>query len=165
MEEEKKVRWRYFIDRDFQNKFMLRFSLIIILVVVFTLGILWLLQANPYSSGLLPAKVLWSLKTDQAPVMAGPPGKQFPLFKPDKPYNAFQLFWKPIVFVGALNLLLIVIFSLFYSHSMAGPIHNIKQSIRELLDGDDPRTIRVRKGDQFQDLAELLNELVEKRVK
>ena len=162
--EEKKVRWRYIVDRPFQNQFMLRFSLIIILVVLATLGLLWILQKNPYGQGLLPAKVLFSM-SDQVVKCAGPDGVSFDLVQPGKPYNAFQLFWKPILIVGGLNLLLIIVFSLFYSHSMAGPIHNIKVSISSMIEGGEPRPIRVRKGDQFQDLADLINQLIEKRVK
>lgn len=162
--EEKKVRWRYIIDRTFQNQFMLRFSLIVILVVVATLGLLWVLQKNPYGQGLLPAKVLFSL-TDRKVSCTAPGGQSFDLLLPGRPYNAFELYWKPILVVGGLNLLLIVVFSLFYSHSMAGPIHNIKSSLRDMVAGGEPRPIRVRKGDQFQDLADLLNQLIEKRVK
>lgn len=162
--EDKKVRWKYVVDAPFQNQFMLRFSLIIILVVLATLGLLWVLQKNPYGQGLLPAKVLFPM-TDKVVKCQGPDGVAFDLFEPGKPYNAFQLYWKPIIVVGGLNLLLIVVFSLFYSHSMAGPIHNIKVSIADLVAGGEPRPIRVRKGDQFQDLADLLNQLIEKRVK
>lgn len=162
--EDKKVRWRYIVDRPFQNQFMLRFSMIIILVVVATLALLWILQKNPYGQGLLPANVLWSM-SDRVVKCVGPDGVPFDHFQPGQPYNAFQLYWKPILLVGALNLLLIILFSLFYSHSMAGPIHNIKLSLASLVEGGQPRPIRVRKGDQFQDLAELLNQLIEKRVK
>ncbi len=162
--EDKKVRWRYIVDRSFQNQFMLRFSLIVILVVLVTLGLLWVIQKNPYSQGLLPAPVLYSM-TDKVVKCSSPDGAQFELNQPGQPFNAFQLWWKPILIVGGLNLLLIVVFSLFYSHSMAGPIHNIKVSIASMIEGGEARPIRVRKGDQFQDLADLLNQLIEKRVK
>ena len=167
--EEKKIRWRYFIDRKFQNHFLATFSLIGVLVILLTLGSLYLLNRQAYSKQLLPggASMLTALDSSKeyqctdtkgAPVSLTPPisGAYF---------NAFQLYWPPIVFTGVLNLVLIIIFGLFYSHRMAGPIHNIKRSLAELVDNGEPRPIRVRKGDHFQDLAELLNQLIEKRVK
>ncbi len=158
-------RWRYYIDRDFQNRFMVRFSLVILLVMVMTLGVLFLVREGAYN--LLPGDigVLHSLNVDKPLTVIGSDGSQSQIGTPEGPYNAFDLYWKPIVLISLANLLLIVIFSLFYSHSMAGPVYNIKRSLEELRDGKTPRHIRVRKGDQFKDLAELLNEVIEKRVK
>ncbi len=143
---------------------MVRFSLVILLVMVFTLGVLWLLHDNPY--GLLPGSgLLTSVDKDKTIECTAPDGSHFPVPVPGKFYNAFDLFWKPILFVSILDLLLIVLFSLFYSHSMAGPIHNIKNSLQDLIDGKTARPIKIRKGDQFQELADLLNAVIEKRVK
>ncbi|HNE21827.1 MAG TPA: methyl-accepting chemotaxis protein [Leptospiraceae bacterium] len=162
-EEQKNIskRWRYYIDKSFQNQFMARFALVIVLVTVATLGVLAVLFENPYD--LLPdAGVLHSMEIKRIPQ---PDGTFVETPVPGKTYNAFELFWKPILFISLLNLIIIVVFSLFYSHSMAGPIHNIKVSLKDLAEGGKPKAIRIRKSDQFQDLAELLNEVIEKRVK
>jgi methyl-accepting chemotaxis protein len=159
------TRWRYYIDREFQTRFMVRFSLVILLVMIMTLGVLFLVREGAYN--LLPGDsgVLYSLDVEKPLTVVGEDGLESQVLAPDVPYNAFDLYWRPIMLISVANLILIVIFSLFYSHSMAGPIYNIKRSLRELRDGKTPRMIRVRKGDQFQDLAELLNEVIEKRVK
>ena len=163
--DQKQARWRYYIDRSFQNQFIVRFSLVVVLVMVFTIGALWLLKENAF--GLVPdnSGVLWSTDSAEALSYTYPDGSAADLPAPVKPYDAFELYWKPIVFTSILNLVIIVVFSLFYSHSMAGPIHSIKNSLRELKDGEPARPIRIRKGDQFQELAQLLNEVIEKRVK
>ncbi|HBS06302.1 MAG TPA: hypothetical protein DEA96_15140 [Leptospiraceae bacterium] len=163
--DQKQARWRYYIDRSFQNQFIVRFSLVVVLVMVFTIGALWLLKENAF--GLVPdnSGVLWSTDSAAALNCTYPDGGAVDLPAPVKPYDAFELYWKPIVFTSILNLVIIVIFSLFYSHSMAGPIHSIKNSLRDLKDGEPARPIRIRKGDQFQELASLLNEVIEKRVK
>jgi len=143
---------------------MVRFSLVIVLVMMFTLGVLWLLRENPY--GLLPGSgILFTVNTDKMLQCQNADGSVTPIPTPGVPYNAFQLFWKPILFISLLNLLLIIVFSLFYSHSMAGPVLNIKNSLRDLRDGKPARPIRIRKGDQFQEMVDLLNEVIEKRVK
>lgn len=165
--EDKKLntRWRYYIDKPFQNQFIYRFSGVIIVVAVITLGILWLIQENPY--GLLPDKsgLLVSIDPEKTMACTASDGSSLDLPVPGKAYNAFQLFWAPIAFVTVVNLVILVVFSLFYSHSMAGPIHNIKMRLSDIAEGKEPEPIRIRKGDQFQDLVSLLNKVIEKRVK
>lgn len=164
MEEDKSIqskRWRYYIDKRFQNQFMVRFALVIVLVALATLAVLWVLRENQYD--FLPGDgVLFSMELQRTPQ---PDGTIVEGYIPKKPYNALDLFWKPIIFISILDLVIIVVFSLFYSHSMAGPIHNIKSSLADLAKGGEPKPIRIRKSDQFQDLAELLNEVIEKRIK
>lgn len=162
-DQQKKFRWRYYIDQKFQNQFIIRFGLVIILVALFTVGILWLLQKNPYISGLLPAPVLYTF-SDKT-VRCGPPGDQFDLRMPKTPFNAYQILRSPLLIFGVINLILIIAFSLFYSHRLAGPIVNIKRALEEMLEGGEAKPIQIRKTDQFQDLVDLLNQLIEKRVK
>ena len=80
---------------------------------------------------------------------------------PVKAYNAFELYWKPILFISVVNLIILIVFSLFYSHSMAGPIYNIKRTLREMIQTGEVKKIKVRKTDQFQDLVEVINEYIE----
>ncbi len=152
------ARWNYYIDRGFQNQFMMRFALVIVLIAMIALAALWLLRSEEY--GLLPgnAGMLVSIDLEATSAADG-------AIVPDRYYSAFALYWPPVVLMTLINLALILIFGLFYSHSMAGPIHNIKQSLRAMIAGEDARPIRIRKGDQFQELADLMNQLIEKRVK
>lgn len=170
MEEETglSARWRYYIDRSFQNQFLFRFSAVALMVSIFALAALWLVHENAF--GLLPDRstALFSLK--EAPGADGamcrlPDGEELPAVRPGRSFNAFELYWRPIAVVSAFNLVFIAVFALFYSHSMAGPMFNIKRALRDIIDSGEARPIRIRKGDQFQDLAELINELIEKRVK
>jgi methyl-accepting chemotaxis protein len=149
------TRWNYYIDRKFQNQFMARFAIVIVLVALVALGALWILRSEQY--GLLPGGLL--ISTDLAIT------EQTGTIVPKAYYDAFTLYWPPVLIISAINLILILVFGLFYSHSMAGPIHNIKESLQALIDGAEARPIRIRKGDQFQDLADLINQLIEKRVK
>lgn len=157
---EKSLRWRYYIDKPFQNQFMLRFSLIIILVLFFTLFILWLIRENPYALLVEQGGLLFSMDTNQTIQCVQDNGEIIEIPKPAKPYNAFELYWKPILFISIVNLIIIIVFSLFYSHSMAGPIYNIKRTLKEIIETGEYREIRVRKNDQFQDLVQAINEFI-----
>lgn len=157
---EKSLRWRYYIDKPFQNQFMLRFSLIIILVLFVTLSILWLIRENPYALLVEQGGLLFSMDTNQTIQCVQDNGEIIEIPRPAKPYNAFELYWKPILFISFANLIIIVVFSLFYSHSMAGPIYNIKRTLKEIMDTGEYREIRVRKNDQFQDLVQAINEFI-----
>ena len=46
---------------------------------------------------------------------------------------------------------------LLMTHRMAGPIHNFKRELRAIAEGRTPQPIRVRKGDEFADVAAALN--------
>ena len=61
-----KKRWRYYIDRDFQNQFVFKFSMIILFNAIVTLGLLWLVKEKSYS--LLPegASVLVHVDVENA---------------------------------------------------------------------------------------------------
>jgi hypothetical protein len=158
---EKSLRWKYYIDKKFQNQFMLRFSIIILLVLLFTLGILWVLKENPYTLLLREGGVLYSMSSDKTIQCVQENGEVIELPTPIKAYNAFELYWKPIVFISVVNLILVITFSLFYSHSMAGPIYNIKRTLREMMETGETKQIKIRKTDQFQDLVEVINQYIE----
>ena len=65
--------------------------------------------------------------------------------------KAFGRTFPGILFVG--------IVSLIYSHRIAGPIYRLKKAIEALQDGKEIGYIKVRPGDEFQDLADSLEKL------
>jgi methyl-accepting chemotaxis protein len=44
-----------------------------------------------------------------------------------------------------------------FTHKIAGPIYNMESKLEQLLDGETPRLIVLRKGDELQELADKLN--------
>ena len=173
-----KKRWRYYIDKEFQNEFVFKFSLIIILNAVLTSGLLWLIKEKSYN--LLPenASVLVQVDTDKGvpisflegtPVLDEDNGSLFfPLKvnenKPPKLYNAFDLYLIPILATSILNLIVISLFSVFFSHKMAGPVKRIKNTLEAYAKHAPVHPIKLRKGDFFQDLAELINQALLRRT-
>ena len=61
-----------------------------------------------------------------------------------------------------LRLLLLIfiafVFTVFATHRMIGPIRHMEKNLRAYLRGEPSKPIRLRKTDEFQDLAKLINE-------
>ena len=56
----------------------------------------------------------------------------------------------------------IFIYTIFFSHRIAGPIYRINTILRALIEDRDPPVMKFRDGDYFQPTAALLKELSEK---
>jgi nitrate/nitrite-specific signal transduction histidine kinase len=56
-------------------------------------------------------------------------------------------------------LLCVGVISTIYSHRIVGPIYRIRKSVEILQEGKDSGRIKVRKDDEFQDLADSLEKL------
>ncbi|MCR1792387.1 hypothetical protein AB3N61_17450 [Leptospira sp. WS58.C1] len=161
----------YLIDKDFQLRFFLNFSLLFIFGLLLTLGFLFWVHSTKYDKG-----VVFRLRQDTVKVyqkgfeiVNGEEKDKFvekELALPDYDHglDLFTIQFKGILLFSLLYLLLSAIFVLLYSHKMAGPIYNIKKNLKLLLEGKDVDKIRIRSGDEFQDLADLLNELIDKKI-
>ena len=156
----KKFRWRYFIEKGFQGKFILSFVGIILLDLFIILLLLWVLYNKAYD--MLPGGTPVLQKVDLEQVEIG--GEIYYKIKDLKTYNAFDLYSVVIIVVSFLHLFVIAIFGLFFSHKMAGPIYRLKRELREYIEGKKEfRPIRLRKGDFFHDLADLINQALLKK--
>ncbi|MCS7299509.1 MAG: hypothetical protein RMJ37_06110 [Spirochaetia bacterium] len=76
-----------------------------------------------------------------------------------KAYNLLDLYWRPILALSILQIILISAFGLFFSHRIAGPVHRIKRELREIADGKLPinHEIKLRKRDFLLDIAKEIN--------
>jgi hypothetical protein len=59
----------------------------------------------------------------------------------------------PVIFV-------ICMIVIIFSHRIAGPIYNIEQKLGKLAKGEDIGSIKLRKGDEWNELAEAVNKLI-----
>lgn len=67
-----------------------------------------------------------------------------------------------LVLTGFAFLVSISAIGLFYSHKTAGPMYKVKQVANAILSGDVNTRIKLRPGDDFKDVAELLNSAFDK---
>ena len=68
--------------------------------------------------------------------------------------NRFLIFVLPVFFV-------IAVFSLVFSHRIAGPIYRLERILDQLIRGEDVEHIRIRKNDELQGFAEKINKLID----
>ena len=66
-----------------------------------------------------------------------------------------------IIFL-ALSSLLVAAFGIMLTHRYYGPLIPILRSLRAIRDGDYATRVRLRPGDELQDLARVVNEISEK---
>ncbi|MCB4791102.1 MAG: hypothetical protein LHV68_04360 [Elusimicrobia bacterium] len=74
-----------------------------------------------------------------------------------KVYTFFQLLWKPMALVLVINVLVLIIANIYYSHTIAGPIHHLKMMLESKIRGEVIEPVHFRKDDAFHDLAEVIN--------
>jgi methyl-accepting chemotaxis protein len=160
-EYKKKFRWRYFIDKPFQIRFILRFSILIIFGFAVSFGIMAVYNITRYKEPLyFKAKQLTPEEWKNVD-----PNNPATFIDFSKPLNIFQIYSMPLIYISVLYIVLIAVFGLFISHKMAGPVYRIKKTLKEAADGKiDIKDLkfRLRKNDELQDLVEALNYFIDK---
>ncbi|GAB4365476.1 MAG: hypothetical protein Kow00128_08050 [Deltaproteobacteria bacterium] len=122
------------VDRQFQIG--LAWRMLLVFLLFFFLGIF--LVFAPSMFGLLTGDTLESLE---------PAANEFLVLH--------RRIWPAVVvvLVGMFGYTIVV------SHRIAGPIYRINDVLRKLIAGEFPDRVAFRKGDYFQDTAELLQAL------
>lgn len=164
----KKIRWRYFIDKPFQLRFIFRFSILIIVGLGISIGVMAYLNTKKYDENLFyQIKSADELKTLSA-AYGGEYNIPWTAAFNMKPMNTFQFQLKPMIWMSALYLVMIVVFGLFVSHKMAGPVYRIKKTLKEVADGKvSVKDVKfsLRKRDELKDLVDALNDFLDKAAK
>lgn len=121
-------------DRRFQIG--LAWRMLLVFLLFFVAGIL--LVFTPSVIGLLTGADLAELK---------PAAEEFLILH--------HRIWPAVLFI----LVGVFLYTLIFSHRIAGPIYRINRVIEMMLRGEYPKSITLRKGDHFQETAELLGRL------
>jgi hypothetical protein len=121
-------------DRRFQ--FGLAWRMLLVFLLFFVAGIF--LVFAPSVVGLLTGADLAELK---------PAAEEFLILH--------QRIWPAVLFI----LVGVFLYTLVFSQRIAGPIYRINKVLEMMLRGEYPNTITLRKGDHFQETAELLERL------
>jgi nitrogen fixation/metabolism regulation signal transduction histidine kinase len=75
-------------------------------------------------------------------------------------YTFFELLSKPIIIVAILNILFLVLFNIYYSNKIAGPLYRLKRNVDKKLNGESVYPVKFRHKDEFQELADSINKLM-----
>ena len=133
MERQKVVRKQYMVKKGFQLRFMTTIIIAMVLIALVT--------------GLTIYYAVMQTLTTQFH------GENLALVKHAITYRLFLR--------SFLLILAIAIISVFLSHRIAGPIYKFEQTVKECAFGKDVKEIKLRKGDEFFELASAINNLIQ----
>lgn len=77
-------------------------------------------------------------------------------------YDRFDLIIWPLITNTLIFILITIVFGIFYSHRLAGPIYRINISLERIISGDLDFQVRLRRTDAFQHIGERLNALLDR---
>lgn len=136
------VRKHYFIKKGLQTRFIGTVLLIVALVMVVIFCNLYffgMFLAQDSEYGASYAEAFERLKTDLGTKLMG-----------------------RLVLLGLVNVIIVILISLFFSHQIAGPVYKLEKTLQKIIEGDVNVKFSFRQSDRFDELAELLNDMKDK---
>jgi len=130
-------RRNYFIDKNFQAMFILKFCAIVLASSLVVTAVVISLSQNFTTVTVRNARVV----VERAPDFL------------------FPIFITTVVTAFVFTAIAAIILTLFTSHKIAGPLYRLKKEIVAFRDGDLSANFRTRHNDQLQDLAKTLAEM------
>jgi len=125
----------YFIDKNFQSKFIFKFCLIVIVSSVLIGGLMFFLSRNSTTVAIENTRVSVKRTADFIlPVIV-----------------------ETLLIVVLFSAVAVLLVTLFISHKIAGPLYRLKKEIDILKEGDLTRNFNIRAKDQLQELAKSLH--------
>ena len=134
-------------ESDFKRRQLgriLLFTLAYVAVSTVAVAVVYSISLRPLAVGQLP----FYLRAEQLQQAGGVPGLTETL-----------AVW--VTLMTSLSAFFAIVVGLYFSHKLAGPIYRFKLELQRIADGRGLRTIRLRKGDDFQDVADVLNSALE----
>ncbi|MBW1741517.1 MAG: hypothetical protein JRJ42_10365 [Deltaproteobacteria bacterium] len=132
-------RKKYFIDKDFQTRFALRFCAILILGAMLSTGILLVFTSDTLTTSFENARI--SIEKTSLGILPA-------------------ILYTNAVTVITISLAAIIVF-IFLSHKIAGPFYRFQKTFEEIGGGNLSLRIGLRKKDQFVAIAEKINQMNE----
>jgi methyl-accepting chemotaxis protein len=127
-------RRKFFIDRQFQLKYILLVIFMLLLYTILFIGLLFIPQ-------LLPL-IFDSQLTEQV-----------------KAAEILLLYHKHVWPAVFIIIPLFGFFSIFITHKIAGPVYRLKMRLQQMTEWDLDTKVTLRKGDDLQELADYVNAL------
>jgi nitrate/nitrite-specific signal transduction histidine kinase len=169
------IRKHYFIDPRLQGRYMLTFlipMLIMLGFMVFTLAVASQSVTGSASKMLkedIETMVGNALRDQTNPSPAlyeellASIGKHVRGFPDDTKYRKALMGTVMWAFgVGVLIVIVqLVLLTVYFSHKVAGPIYRLERVCSSVADGNYTESANLRRGDELQNLASLLNRLVQ----
>lgn len=172
--EKKFERKHFFIDRKLQGRYMVTFLVPMIIMLVFMMFTLYFAGQSLVSTAStivredVQNKISMQLQDTLEPSVSSYKkllrdiDSYLRNFSENVKYrNAvlFSLLW--VFGIGILFVIVqLVLLTIFYSHKLAGPVYRFEMVCHHIIEGKYTDKINLRKGDEMQNLASLLNEVI-----
>lgn len=138
MENESNKRKIYFIDKQFQTKFIIKFCLVVISGGLLTIGLVYLFSSRATTVSIVNGNVVVRRTADfLLPVLL-----------------------QTVAIVVALTALATIGVTLFVSHRIAGPMYRFRKVLENVEKGDFSHGFKLRTHDQLKELADSLNQMI-----
>ena len=134
-------RKNYFIAKDMQSKFAGTILLLTLLVAVIT-------ACNIYVLGcfFVEKNTTLAQQNDVSVII----------------HDFVGNYWPRLVVLICVNVIIVFMVSVIYSHQTAGPAYKLEKSIKRITEGDLTFQVSLRRNDNLKELAAALNELLDK---
>ncbi len=133
-------RRNYFIDKEFQAKFILKFCLLIAGAGLLTMAILYFLALRSTTVSIVDSRVAVRTTAD----------------------FILPLLIQTVAVVTILVGLATIAVTLFVSHKIVGPLYRFKKELERIKEGDLSTNFHIRNNDQLQDLSVEFNSMIDK---
>jgi len=130
-------RRNYFIDKNFQAKFIVKFCFIVILSSL-SIGILLFVLLKNFTTVAIE-NIHVTVKSTSDFIL--------------------PIVIETLSIVAALSALSVGALALFASHKIAGPLYRLKKEVEKIKDGDLKVDFTTRKDDQFKELSAAFTEM------
>lgn len=130
-------RSHYFIKKDFQFRFILKFCILVLVGVIISTCLLFVFSRGTLTSSFKQSRLI--IEDTASAILPA-------------------VIWTNLITLGLITIATIAI-TLFVSHKIAGPIFRFEKEIDLMAEGDLTRRIRLRKKDQMAVLAEGLDKM------
>lgn len=134
-------RKNYFIAKDMQSKFAGTILLLALLVAVITACNIYVL-----GSFFVEQNATLTQQNDVSTLI----------------HDFVRGYWPRLLVLVLVNVIIVFMVSVIYSHQTAGPAYKLEKSIKRIIDGDLTFQVSLRRNDNLKELASALNELLDK---
>jgi methyl-accepting chemotaxis protein len=131
------ARRQYFVQKDFQFKFILKFCLVLLIGIIISTGLLFLFSKNTLTSSFDQSKLV--IKNTAFAILP-------------------SVLLSNLITLALITLATIVV-TLLISHKIAGPLFRFQKELTQIGEGNLTQVISLRKKDQITSIADNLNQM------
>lgn len=133
------ARRQYFIKKDFQTRFIVKFILVLVTGGFISVGLTLLTTRGTLTTSFVDSRLL----IQDTPLVILP-----------------SVVLTTVISIAVVGIIAAIVM-LLVSHKIAGPMYRFEKDIERIAGGDLKSHINLRKGDQFQETVKNLNLMID----